>query len=165
MKLEKGPIQPKASQRKETIKIKTEINEVGNKNNRENQWNQNWFSEISKTDKPLARFIRKRRRNGQHQDRERWHQFLQLFRKNKGTSWMTSWNKADNSERAITHTSRLSGKNRQQGGPASLHPPIKPSRPGRASTVKCYQVSLKEMSFRKCKREYFPNNSMNPTFL
>lgn len=31
MKLETGPIQPKASQRKETIKIKTEINEVGNR--------------------------------------------------------------------------------------------------------------------------------------
>lgn len=31
MKLEKGPIQSKASQRTETIKIKTEINEVENR--------------------------------------------------------------------------------------------------------------------------------------
>ena len=51
---------PKANRRKHMIKCSVGINEIENKNNRENQ---GWFSEnISKSDKPLARLTKKIRK-------------------------------------------------------------------------------------------------------
>lgn len=55
--MKQGQTQPKAGQREETIKIKTEINEAENRKITENQRNQNWFLEISKTVKPPARLL------------------------------------------------------------------------------------------------------------
>ena len=46
---------PNTSRRIKVIKIRAEINEIENKNNRENQWKKSWFFEkINKIDKALA---------------------------------------------------------------------------------------------------------------
>ena len=58
---------PKVSRRKEIIKIRAEINEIETKKtvakiNKTKRW---FFQKINKTDKPLARLIRKKREKAQ----------------------------------------------------------------------------------------------------
>ena len=63
-KLEKEKqTKPKVSRRKEVIKIRAEINEIETKKtmakiNKTNSW---FFEKINKTDKPLARLIKKKK--------------------------------------------------------------------------------------------------------
>lgn len=55
---------PKLQKREEIIKIRTEISETENKNNRENQWNKKLVlqgKKINKTDKLLVRLTSMRR--------------------------------------------------------------------------------------------------------
>ena len=58
---------PKVSRRKEIIKIRAEVNEIETKKtiakiNKTKSW---FFEKINKTDKPLARFIKKKRERTQ----------------------------------------------------------------------------------------------------
>ena len=64
--LEKEPKPPKVSRRKEIIKIRTEINVKEMKKKVNVNKTKSWFSEkINKIDKPLARFIKKKRKKNQ----------------------------------------------------------------------------------------------------
>ena len=58
---------PKVSRRKETIKIRAEINEIETKKTRAkiNKTKSWFFEKINKIDKPLARFIRKKKERTQ----------------------------------------------------------------------------------------------------
>ena len=61
---------PKDSRRKEIIKIRTEINEIETKKtiakiNKTKSW---FFEKINKTDKPLPRLIKKKRKNSNQQN-------------------------------------------------------------------------------------------------
>ena len=52
----------KTSRKKETIKIRAEINEIGPKNDTKDQWIQElFFEKINKIGKPLTRLIKKKR--------------------------------------------------------------------------------------------------------
>ena len=68
MQLEKEEqTKPKVSRRKETIKIRAEINEIEIKKSIDkiNETKGLFFEKINKTDKPLARFIKKKSRRTQ----------------------------------------------------------------------------------------------------
>ena len=61
---------PKDSRRKEIIKIRTEINEIETKKtiakiNKTKSW---FFEKINKTDKPLPRLIKKKRKDSNQQN-------------------------------------------------------------------------------------------------
>ena len=57
-----GQTRPKVSRRKEIIKIRVEINEIETKKTIKINEMKSWFfEEINKTDKPLARLIKKKR--------------------------------------------------------------------------------------------------------
>ena len=70
-KLEKEEqTKPKVSRRKEVIKIRAEINEIETKKtmakiNKTNSW---FFEKINKTDKPLARLIKKKKVEDSNQE-------------------------------------------------------------------------------------------------